>query len=66
MLTMKVKVLLQMKQMLKKQARGVYLLNNFLKMMSTVYEDVSTLTTYMVLQDHADQDLVHHHVVRGV
>ena len=65
MLTMKVKVLLQMKQMLKKQARGVYLLNNFLKMMSTVCEDVSTLTTYMVLQDHADQDLVRHHVVRG-
>ena len=65
MLTMKVKVLLQMKQMLKKQARGVYLLNNFLKMMSTVREGVSTLTTYMVLQDRADQDLVHHHVVRG-
>ena len=63
MLTMKVKVLLQMKQMLKKQARGVYLLNNFLKMMSTVREGVSTLTTYMVLQDRADQDLVRHHVV---
>ena len=65
MLTMKVKVLLQMKQMLKKQARGVYLLNNFLKMMSTVREGVSTLTTYMVLQDHADHDLVRHLVVRG-
>ena len=60
---MKVKVLLQMKQVLKKQARGVYLLNNFLKMMSTVREGVSTLTTYMALQDRADQDLVHHHVV---
>ena len=60
---MKVKVLLQMKQMLKKQARGAYLLNNFLKMMSTVREGVSTLTTYMVLQDRADQDLVRHRVV---
>ena len=65
MLTLKVKVLSQMKQLLKTQARGVCLSNNFLKMTSTVYEDVSTSTIYVDQPDHAGLDRVHHHVVGG-
>ena len=63
--TLKVKVLMQMKQLLKMQARGVCLSSNFLKMNSTVYEDVSTSTIYVDQQDHAGPDLAHHHVVGG-
>ena len=63
--TLKVKVLMQMKQLPKTQAQGVSLSNNFLKMTSTVYEDVSTSTIYVDQQDHAGLDLVHHHVVEG-
>ena len=61
----KVKVLMQMKQWLKTQARGVYLSSNFLMMTSTVNEDVSTSTIHVDQQDHTGSDLAHHNVVGG-
>ena len=61
----KVIVLMQMKQWLKTQARGVYLSSNFLMMTSTVNEDVSTSTIHVDQQDHTGSDLAHHDVVRG-
>ena len=61
----KVKVLMQMKQLPKTQARGVYLSSNFLMMTSTVNEDVSTSTIHVDQQDHTGSDLAHHNVVGG-
>ena len=63
--TLKVKVLMQMKQLPKTQARGVYLSSNFLMMTSTVNEDVSTSTIQVDQQDHTSSDLAHHNVVGG-